>query len=301
MVRLASFFILASVVSGCSMPKFEHTRTESQVIETRPVDASDAPVPLSKIELTTFNGQIVVNSHAANEVKLEVKYKAYGDSEEQAQENAQALKCDYAIDGGVLSIKATKPVEQWLASAAFEVTVPENCELMLKTSNGKLEAVGMVASVNAETTNGSIEMRSIAGDINAKTSNGRVTITDSRGAVVVKTSNGKIDYSGDLLGNANQLQTSNGTVKVALNPEQLVDVEANTSNGKIACTLPTQKVMKEDKKHYRAMVGNGAEAGTVTLSINTSNGSVTIDAISAAEEEAASTPTETEIGEPLTL
>jgi DUF4097 and DUF4098 domain-containing protein YvlB len=301
MMRLASLIVVSCIVTGCAVPKFEHIRTEKQSIETRAIDAAAEVEPLTRIDLTTFNGAIDVKPHDSDRVSLEVTYKAYGDTEEQAKQNAELLKCEYAIDAGVLSIKAIKPQDQWLAAAAFQVLVPRNCELHLTTSNGTIDASEISAGVDANTSNGSITLTAIAGDINAKTSNGRVSIVNSQGAVQIKTSNGKINYSGQLVGKDNQIQTSNGTVSIKLDAEHSVDIEASTSNGKISCSLPTQKIFEEGKKRYHAIVGDGQVGEVAELSVKTSNGSVTIEETDAKDANDVSAAPQAEVEDAIVL
>jgi DUF4097 and DUF4098 domain-containing protein YvlB len=273
-------WIAVSSLTGCSIPRFEHVRLEKQTLETQPLDASEARQPITKIDLSTFNGPIDVKPHDQSLVSMEIEYKAYGESEEEAELNADKLSCEYAVEDGVLSIRATKPREQWMASAGFKILIPRGCGVQLATSNGRVSVSDIDAAVAIDTSNGTITCTQIMGNVDAKSSNGTIELQRCQGSVSLKTSNGRVSYSGYLMGNENKIQSSNGRISIALDPQQAVEIESDTSNGKIQCSLPTQRILKESKKHYYAMVGEGPSESAAKLSVRTSNGSINIDPIS---------------------
>ncbi len=276
MPRFACTIIALLSLTGCSVPNYVHERTEKISIESQAADALSEAVPLASIDLSTFNGAIDVQPHDLPLVSMQVTYRAYGDSEEQAEHNARAMHCEYAIENQSLSITATKPHGQWRASAAFELLVPRDLELRLQTSNGSVQVSGIDAPVHIDTSNGSIVTTNV-GDVRAKSSNGAIKVVHARGAIDLRTSNGRIEYSGQLSGSGNRIQTSNGRVVLLADPEQAIDVDATTSNGSIKCSIANQRVISESKKHFHAVVGGNSLAPAAQLLIKTSNGSVSID------------------------
>lgn len=271
---LVTLCAIAFTCGGCSVARFEHQRVEKQTIKVQSADDSGEVPVLAMIDLTTFNGAIDVRPHAAATVAMEVRYKAYGATPEEAQRNCERLSCDYEADGDVLVIKAVKPAGLMSAAVAFSLSVPESCSLKLKTSNGAIKVEQLTGSLSAETSNGSIDLQNV-GDVVARSSNGALNIQGAIGKVDAKTSNGKIIYSGLLVGNENQLRTSNGRIEVELSPEQVVDVEGSTSNGRVACTIPDQKVLEESKRSLHTVTGSGTNV-EARLRLSTSNGQITI-------------------------
>ncbi|MEZ6137968.1 MAG: DUF4097 family beta strand repeat-containing protein [Pirellulaceae bacterium] len=276
--------LLALIVpcAGCAVPRFEHERSEKLVIETQTLDDAAPSQPITLVDLSTFNGGITVKSHDLPTVAMEVTYKARGASEAEAAQNAEELSCEYGVDGGKLTIQAVKPAEQWFASAAFELSVPRESALKLKTSNGTVNVNGVSNNVTVNTSNGAVHLHSVYGDIQAHTSNGTIEVKDAIGTVSLKTSNGRIRFDGTLAGNENTLQTSNGSIDVQLDAAQLVEVEANTSNGRIKNSIATQEILDEGKKHLHVIIGDAADQAAspaTKLKIKTSNGSVTISPI----------------------
>ena len=260
---------------GCGFPSVPYSRVEEQSIETEPLEA---------IELVTFNGAISVESHDAPTVDMEITFTAYGESDEAARFNCEQLQCDVTADNGKLIIKATKPADQWSAAAAFKLKVPKHCSLKLRASNGKISVQDMAASVAAETSNGTVLLERIDAAVVAHTSNGTIDVQQCTGTVDLKTSNGKVLYTGLLVGRNNQIRTSNGAVTLRLDPASITEVEANTSNGSLRCSLATQRVIEESKKSLHAIVGDGQLDGeSCKVSVRTSNGSIKIEAIESSD------------------
>ncbi len=266
LLTAASLLILSS---GCHiMPRFHSTRTVNDTIETE---------PLTAIDLTTFNGRVSVEPHDQPVVEMEVTYKAYGGSEEEAEQNCELLDYEVSADAGKLVIKATKPSDQWMAAAGFKLKVPKTCELYLRSSNGTITVRDMLAKVDAHTSNGTIDLQRIQHDVLAKTSNGTITVADCQGTVNLTTSNGKINYSGIPFGLDNELRTSNGSISVRLPADQLTEIATRTSNGSIKCELPTQRILEEGKRRFHAIVGDGqVELVENKMTMRTSNGSIKV-------------------------
>ena len=252
--------------SGCHAVQTSFSRSETKDLET---------TPLTEVRVSTFNGGISVTPSTDEMVHMTVTYKAYGHTQEEAQFNCEKLNCEIGADNGVLTLQVPKPAGQWSPSAVFALQIPPSCKLDLKTSNGKVDVLGSEGNVAINTSNGTVELKNIAGDTKVKTSNGRIIAKNVFGAIDLHSSNGKINFAGQLIGDQNRITTSNGSVNVSLPPEHLVHVTAKTSNGSISCQLPTQRVLKEKKRSFEAVVGEGnVDAATDRLSIETSNGSV---------------------------
>jgi DUF4097 and DUF4098 domain-containing protein YvlB len=281
---LGSSTLILLFFSGCHLARFNHQRIEKQEIETSPLNA---------IDLTTFNGNVEVVPADSSVVTMEITYKAYGSSPEQAEQNCLELGCEVEADDGKLIIKATKPPEQWMGSAAFSMQVPRDCKLELKTSNGRITATGFPNGVVARSSNGRIHLVDIGSEIRAKTSNGTIKAEHCTGELDLDTSNGKVYFAGVLFGESNRISTSNGRVEISLPSDAATEIAARTSNGSIECVIPTQRVMEQGKRSFRALVGDGTSGeGESLLNVRTSNGSIKFLPLEDYVPESASEPTE---------
>ena len=109
-MRTLLLLLAVPLTVGCNIPRFHATRTVKQTLET---------TPLQQIDLSSFNGDIDVEVHDQPTVDMTVDYKAYGESEGDAQEKCDLLDCEITAEEGVLKLKATKPSGIWMASANF--------------------------------------------------------------------------------------------------------------------------------------------------------------------------------------
>lgn len=269
MRRLSLLALLVILASGCGIPMVQHSRTVSQKIETTPLHA---------IELTTSNGGITIEAHDQEFVEMEVTYKAYGKTDEEAKSNCEKMDTEISANDGQLTIATSKPKMNWHGSAHYNLKIPVSCDLKLKSSNGRINTSHVLGNVSAESSNGRVELTGIQGEMFVKTSNGSVKVDDCIGTLDITTSNGSVNAGGDFVGDGNKIRTSNGSVTLLLNPHSSVEFTAHTSNGKISCGIPTQRIIKEGKRDFHAVVGDGVDSSAPTMiAISTSNGSVKVN------------------------
>lgn len=270
-----------AIFSGCSIGKFEHTRTENQSL---------APGNLDVIDVSTFNGSVSVVAHDSAEVEVQIDYSARGESIEEAETNCDALGCEITDADGRLVLKATRPASDYSAAAAMILKVPRFCKIAVQTSNGEIIVEGINGDLDLTSSNGRIEVDNVEGALDLTTSNGRIEMVNCTGPIDVSTSNGRIEFDGMLTGNNNEISTSNGGVQVMLDSSVFVEITAETSNGSVSCDAE-HAMLKQDDDYLKAIVGAGAAKDSVplaTLDIGSSNGSISIGAASlkTIEEEA---------------
>lgn len=252
---------------GCSIPRHRSERTVREQLETS---------PLNKIDVSTFNGPITIQSHALPTVDMEVTYAAYGETPEDAAAACAQLDTDISAENGQLKLVATKPSGQWSASVSYRLMVPSNCEVILKSSNGKVSIDGIQGNINVETSNGTIAIKNVASRIVARTSNGTITASGFVGPIDLKTSNGRVEIDGQVVGMSNRIRTSNGRVTVKLPSGAASEIDVSTSNGKIQCDLPMHTIMSQKKRSLHALVGPDGSTPESKLSVSSSNGSITV-------------------------
>ncbi|MEM7475702.1 MAG: DUF4097 family beta strand repeat-containing protein [Planctomycetota bacterium] len=275
LMLLLSLLATVGFQTGCNFPRFEHERVDRREFETS---------PLNSVDISTFNGGIEVVPHDRPVVEMEITFKGYGETEEAAVANCEALSCEPTAEEGVLFLKAEKPAGHWMAHASFKLKVPANVDIKATTSNGRVTIKDLAANVDVHTSNGTVTLANVA-DAKVKTSNGRIEVSNAAGTVNLGTSNGSIKYSGMMVGKENRMTSSNGTIKLELNPLLATKVESRTSNGKIKCSLDKQLITKESKRALEAILGSGDPKGEVTeVYIKTSNGSISIDPLQTSDE-----------------
>jgi len=114
------------------------------------------------------------------------------------------------------------------SSVHFQVEVPRDLSIELKTSGGHLEVSGVNAGVQGSTSGGRIELRDVTGNIDMHTSGGGIDAQNLKGSTRMRTSGGSIDINhvvGDL-----DVHTSGGHIELS---EIDGKISADTSGGHV--------------------------------------------------------------------
>lgn len=194
----------------------------------------------------------------------------------------------------------------------FEIEVPTNTRLSIRTGGGSIQASALRGEEQLETSGGSIEISSVAGGVRAHTSGGHLALREVTGDAHIETSGGGIEVA-SLDGSLNAhtsggpiriegvtghvdahtsggsvqakfargntqggtLETSGGSIRVALDPAANLDVDASTSGGSVSSDLPLRVVGRISGSSLHGSLGKGGE----TLRLHTSGGSIHIGSL----------------------
>ncbi|WP_125777865.1 DUF4097 family beta strand repeat-containing protein [Antribacter gilvus] len=157
----------------------------------------------------------------------------------------------------------------WQCSGSFEVTVPADTEVVVRTTNGRIEATGLARDLDVASSNGRVEATGIDGDVVARSSNGDVTVRVAGGEVEATSSNGDIEVVD--AGGVVVARSNNGDVAVR---DADGDVEALTDNGRIEVDGVTGDIRAESSNGDVTVYGPDEP---VALTISTSNGHQVIE------------------------
>jgi len=262
---IAPLSIILIALAGCHHG-FRATRTASQALDH---------MPASAIHVDTHNGAVeVVASSDHSEVAIEARLTCGGATQAEADQRLQQARIDASRDTSrVLWIRPVFPGgRRGGDGASFSVRMPDAGNVMIETSNGRVEVSGTRGRVAIDTSNGSVDLIDhegpavidtsngavhvvhTAGSMEIETSNGRVLVEDHEGGLWIDTSNGVVTVTGQT--GKTTIDTSNGSITLSLRPDAAGPVELGTSNSSISLTV------------------GSAFAGAVTL--RTSNGSISI-------------------------
>jgi len=288
MKTLASTFAIASfgfaIFSGCNMPQFSSKRDFQKVI---PINSQ------VNVIAETFNGSITVSPADQSEVELVAHIKAYGYTQDEADAAVDSLTPEIDTTASALTI-ACKRRNQTLTysdSVSLELKVPAGWPLILTTSNGSVSTTQSRGPVTINTSNGKIEVKESAGSLQLATSNGKIVIENSAGNVQASSSNGAVELTNCSLEGKCKLGTSNGKIKVSFSDRTPMKLDASTSNGLIQFIEADADLTKKSKTHITGILFGKANGPvpTVSLELETSNGTITIST-----DSASSKPTSTE-------
>ncbi len=117
----------------------------------------------------------------------------------------------------------------WGRGPKFDISIPADFNVDMKTSGGDLEVVGAITGkIEGKTSGGDIRLEDAVGSVEMSTSGGDIRVGNIKGSVELSTSGGDIDLK-KVDGDA-EVRTSGGDIKVESVGKRL---QAKTSGGDI--------------------------------------------------------------------
>jgi hypothetical protein len=224
-----------------------------------------------RLATETFNGSVEVSPWDQETVDIS------GTTYAPSQDEADNLKVDIDHSPDSVSIRVVRPSMRhgnW--GARFVIKVPRQAVLdrittsnasirtvdgvgpaRFKSSNGQIHVEGLRGNLDAQTSNSAIELVDVEGEVKAHSSNGHIRVDGLAGSLDAGTSNSSIHAALEKTTGPVHLESSNGSIELALPPGASVPVRASTNNSSITLHVP----------------------GSVNarLSARTSNGSISTD------------------------
>ena len=276
-----SLLVLSACMPGMLAP-FTAQATVSQSFD----------VPTPRVSVETFNGSIDVTTGSGDTVQIEVTKRGSGVSQSAAEDDLKNVQVNFTQDGDSVRVVVTRP-QPHIGNSGASVTIrlPEQAELDLRTSNGRITVGGAVNDVKARASNGPIVVRGSTGSLDLQTSNGpietdggrgRLTLETSNGPITIRsaeatvnarTSNGPIRFTGSLSEGEHVLRSSNANIVMTLPAAASFSVDASTSNGNISSDF-TLASGEQTEKRMNGTVGTQPNAA---LDVQTSNGSIDLN------------------------
>ena len=261
-----------------AVPDFLTETTLEDIVEVFPVARG------GKLTIDADFGAIDVQSADADNVSVRVRRAAQLKEDRRAGEILKNfdVQMTHAAADVKIEAKFKDRVKQWKKAkkrldVQFEIVVPRNYALDLKTADAEISVVDIVGDVSVHTaraglrlqninghidgttSGGNIDLKAFEGDATLRTSGGNIALDGGTGDVKAKTSGGNIQML-DVLGAVNG-KTSGGTVTLrgckggadvktaggSIEVENDGPVLAKTSGGSIRCLLqeavPSQNLL----------------------------------------------------------
>ena len=251
-----------------AVPDFLAETTLEDIVEVFPV------TPGGKLTVDADFGAIDVRSAEDDNLSVRVRRAAQLKEDRRAGEilkNFDVQMIHETVDVKI-DAKFRGPVKQWKRAkkrldVQFEIVVPRNYALDLKTADEEISVVDIVGDVSVHTAGAGLRLQNIVGridgttsreninlkrfegDVALRTSGGNITLEDGTGDAKAKTSGGNIQMVG-VIGAVNG-ETSGGNVTLrgckggadvktaggSIEVENNGPVLAKTSGGSIRCQL----------------------------------------------------------------
>lgn len=287
--------ILAAASSGQSLVSGGSLSYILGNMKLTPINGTvEVPSDIKTVKISIPNGKVTINGEAGNRLEYEGSLLVPGSSDSEA-ESALEKKWHVTTEGDTLILKLDEE-SNWLSGIQIgfnaknpylNVSLPQDVAvevntsdgsvegyelqagLVVKTSNGTMNLYDIAGGVKAHSSNGSLTAKNIQGEVELVSSNGSITMDNIEGSIIAKSSNGKIIVNSPVTGDW-KLTSSNGKIELGLPTASNAQITADTSNGSLKGNILWER---DGDNHGEAVLG----AGTHTVNVSTSNGSVTIN------------------------
>jgi hypothetical protein len=176
-------------------------------------------------------------------------------------------------------------------SLHFEVEVPAQTQLEIKTGDGNIEASGMRGDADLNTGDGKIEVSGLGGKLTAHTGDGNIRLREITGSVQVRTSDGNIEANS--IDGALNARTGDGWIRLEKVTGDVVagsgdgDINIESAGGRVEAKTGDGKVRvvfgKANASGGELETGDGSVDVTLDRTVNlnveasTTDASVTTD------------------------
>jgi hypothetical protein len=170
---------------------------------------------------------------------------------------AGLLASQVAIETAGGQVRATGPQsvnDSWW-SVSYEIFVPQNSDLNLKTHNGGVTISDVRGQIRFEGNNGGVRLRRVAGDVSGSTVNGGIDV----------------ELAGSSWdGRQMDVHTQNGGVTLGMPSSYSAHLQAETNNGRIESDFPVATDGNPRPRKLEFDIG----AGGAPIHVATVNGGV---------------------------
>lgn len=155
----------------------------------------------------------------------------------------------------------------------FTVEVPAGIDFVARTTNGEVSTQALSGRVEAYSTNGDVEIGGASTALGV-TTNGSVSIR-SAGEAEAYTTNGEIEAFMQALGGAEPMNftTTNGSITLRLPENFNAEIDAVTTNGRIATDFPITIQGSVGRNRIAGTIGSGGRE----IRLRTTNGAIRLE------------------------
>lgn len=197
------------------------------------------------------NGGISIKGADRSDILVRAMVQAQGESDAEARTTgAQVL---VHTSGGAIQADGP-PSGKW--SVSYEVFVPRNTNLTLKTHNGGVSLAGVESNVEFHSVNGGVSLKDVAGSIHGDTMNGGISVSFAKAG---------------LTGQGLDVTTNNGGVSIKVPERFSALLDVSTVNGGMNVRLPNAQVRRGERQ-FSLTLGSGGPL----IRVHTNNGGVSI-------------------------
>lgn len=233
----------------------------------RTVEKTFTAQPGGTLRVETAGGDIVVQPGTGDQVRVVARQTVRAQTEAKADEILAKLELTLEQQGNDVVAKAKYPgsglrLGVWPpVSVSFEVTVPAQFNVDLRTSGGDITTGDLQGQIAVRTSGGDVALGRINGEVQAHTSGGDIELAGAVGPVKLRTSGGDIEV-GPVAGPV-EASTSGGDIEVRFESGPPADCTFRTSGGDVEVVVAAAAAFQLDA----ATSGGDVKIRNVTVAV----------------------------------
>ena len=242
----AAFAVTGLVLSGACATTLASEKVEGEFERTLAV-GGDTLV----LDVRTRSGRITVTAAESGVVRVAGRIRGHAnrwtpDSLGVVEDRVRAIEADppVALAGDVLRVGYLDRSMHRQVGISYEVVVPANTRVRVRTGSGSLRVGGVTGAVEATTGSGSTHVSDVSGDVTVDAGSGSMELTAIGGDVDVQTGSGSIGIAG--VETVLRARTGSGTIRVEGSPGGAWDLK--TGSGSIRIDLPDDAAFEIDAR-----------------------------------------------------
>jgi hypothetical protein len=201
------------------------------------------------------NGGATVKGWLRSEVLVRARVEASAETEAAAALIASQVLIDSS--GGQVRAMGPESANNSGWSVSYEIFVPQNTDLTLKTYNGGVTISDVRGQIRFDAQNGGVRLRRVAGDVSGATVNGGV----------------QVELTGQMWeGRQLEVSTRNGGVNVTAPAYYSAHIQAETQSGRIQSDFPFTLASNMKPRALDLNLGSGGPL----IHVSTINGGVNL-------------------------
>jgi DUF4097 and DUF4098 domain-containing protein YvlB len=262
------------VLSTLAAPSFAQLRDNSEKQMTcndgnngdraRHCEIREMPMPsMARIGVETHNGGVTIKGSMRGDVLVRARVEASADTEAAAAALVSRVSLD--TSGGQIKAVGPENADNSWWSVSFEIFVPQNTDLDLKSHNGGMTISDVRGQIHFEGHNGGVHLKRLAGDVTGSTMNGGIQV-DLTGAI----------WEGRQL----DVSTHNGGVDITAPSYYSAHIQAETVSGGLHSDFPMPVV---DLKTRPRKIDTNIGSGGPLIHISTHNGGINLKRVESAQ------------------
>ncbi len=199
----------------------------------------DKTFPLAKgkkvvLDFKDVDGHIWVTSHQKDEIVLNFKKEIKGKKSKKVRKYFDQIRPEIDFNDNRLKVEVYYPRKlfSWNMDRHVRVesklTVPRDCDLWLKTTDGNIHAEAVKGDIHIKSTDGNVKVSQLEGTIQIRSTDGNIKGDNLSGTIQMQTTDGNFNiakYDGSL-----SIRTTDGDVEVY---EGRGGLEVKTTDGNI--------------------------------------------------------------------